>query len=229
MNEQLTLKGEKQATCVGCGCARPDYATEAYTNVQEDRCSACRAAAGEDTEECDGCGEATLEGDLCKEGYYFSPFDEEERDTGLKYCRRCLDEYGIPDEGTFYCSACERQIADSNGHMTYYRIIDDCEQVCLRCIEDILRSHGIAGFEGALEKLFTEGVLFGMFFNEGELEADGWTRELYNVCIGSTDEAMVIARKAQELHEAGRLIIIGYERLSICGSEGYVTLFSKGA
>lgn len=229
MNEQLTLEGEKQATCIGCGCARPDCATDAYPNISLDRCSACRVAYGEDTEDCDGCGEATLENDLNEQFFYMSPFDDEESGTGLKYCPSCWEQGESLDEGTFYCDRCERQIADSNGHMTYYRLIDECEQVCLRCVEDVLRSHGIAGFEHELQELFEHGRLFGMFFNVGELEADGWEHELSNVCVGSTDEAMVIARKAQELHEDGRRIIIGYERLSIVGDEGYVTLFSKGA
>lgn len=228
MTEQLTLDGEKQTVCHNCGLPRPDRATPEWTNVLKDRCSGCRVAAGEDTEECDGCREQALEGDLTEQFFYMSPFDDEESGTGLKYCPHCFeDNQGELDEGTFNCERCERQIAEDRGHMTYYRIIDECEMVCLRCVEDILRSEGLAGFENELNLLLTQGRLFGMFFNVGELELDGWTRELYDVKVGSEAEAMVIAHKAQELHEDGRRIIIGYERMSIMGDEGYVTLFSK--
>jgi len=228
MNEQLTLDGEKQAMCVGCGLPRPDRATPEWTNVLNERCSGCRTLAGEVMEECDGCREQTLEEDLREQFFYMSPFDDEESGTGLSYCPHCWDRGESLDEGTFYCDRCEREIAEDRGHMTYYRIVDG-EMTCLRCTEDVLRAEGIAGFPDTLDELFTEGKLFGMFFNVGELEADGWTRELYDVKVGSPAEAMVIAHKAQELHEAGRRIIIGYERLSIMGDEGYVTLFSKGA
>jgi len=223
---QTTLEGKKQPVCVGCGCPRPPWATDTYTNVLKDRCTTCRLLAGEEQAECDGCQEWTLEDDLTEQCYYFSPFDDEESGTGFRYCVHCWDQGGL-DEGTFNCERCERQIAEDRGHMTYYRIIDECEMVCLQCVEEVLQDEGIAGFECEMEKLFREGALFGMFFNVGEPEADGWERELYDVRVAGTEGAMVIADKARELHEDGRRILIGYERLSIMGDEGYVSLYSK--
>ena len=144
-------------------------------------------------------------------------------------CAEATESPDITDFHYFMCDACYRQVivrCPSNGWHTYSRIINDCDQWCLRCVEDTLKTEGIAGFEAELEELFEQGRLFGMFFNVGELEAEGWTPERH-AFIDSEDGAKELAGQARLLHEQGRRIIIGYEALAIGNSEGHVTLFSK--
>lgn len=232
MNEQLTLQGDKVMTCKSCGLARPDRATATYTNITNPHCTSCREEKGEVWEDCYICQESCLEGDLIAERYHFTPWDEEETESGFKYCLPCGDEgKGFDYDDVFWCDQCERPIALDNGRMCYYRILNECEQVCLRCIEETLKAEGIAGIEDGdrLERVFA-GKPFGMFFNVGELEAEGWEPDpLYQDYLLDENTAIKIGARAHGWHKAGRLIIIGYERLSIVGDEGYVTLYTKEA
>lgn len=231
-NEQLTLNGEKVATCDGCGAARPEGATDAWPNLDNARCRDCRIAAGEGQAECEECGEPTFTDALYWESYYLSPFDDEPVDSDVKVCLACWDAAGDSgglEEGLFWCDACNRQISESRGHHLYYRDLE-AGRWCLACVEEVLKAEGIAGFEPELEALFNDGKPFGMFFNRGELEAEGWTPApgFSDYRVAGGEETRALAAAARALHEAGERIIIGYERLSIVGDEGYVTLFSKG-
>ncbi len=181
----------------------------------DDKCISCRKEAAPGTE-------------LREFFMYFSPFDTEEQGTGFFYCDACYED-GSADVDTFYCDGCSRTISESNGAHGHYRLIGGCELVCLRCIDKTLKREGIAGFPDELDELFTGGVLFGMFFNVGELEAEGWIGApgYTNTFVKGREQAKALAYMAQSLDEGGRMIIIGYERLSIVGDEGYVTLFSK--
>ena len=114
-----------------------------------------------------------------------------------------------------------------NGWNSYVRIINDCDQWCLACVEATLKKEGIAGFPDELEELLKYGRLFGMFFNVNELESEGWVATEYRTFVSGEESAMQIAKEASKLHDQGQLIVIGYESLAITGSEGYVTLFSK--
>lgn len=227
MNEQATLEGQTATTCTGCGSPRPD----GY-RVHE-RCDACRKLAGEERRECDACEGEHFASDMYEEAFYFSPFDDEEKLSGFAYCLECIDQGADdPDGQVFYCDWCERSIASDNGRMQHYRLLNDCEQVCLRCIETTLKDSGIAGIDGdqTLDEVFA-GKMFGMFFNVGELEAEGWTpdADYHDARIDGLEGARALGKRAEEHHLAGRRIIIGYERLSIIGDEGYVTLFTKEA
>ncbi len=231
MIAQLALNGTEVRVCTGCGLAR-DEAVEGYYPRQNERCAACRIRDGEELYECDGCGEDTLDGDLYTEAFYFSPFDDEERESGFRFCYPCIDQGNDNVDGTeFYCDGCERKIASDNGRMLYYRILNDCEQVCLKCIEEDLKAGGIAAIDddAILERLFAGDNLFGMFFNVGELEAEGWTPDplYHDYRCGGGEETVKLGARAHGWHKAGRLIIVGYESLSIIGGVGYVTLFTK--
>lgn len=229
MTEQLTLDGERVAACKGCGAPRPEGRTAAWSDVEIDRCRACRIAAGEELVlECDSCLTETFEAELYSETYFLSPFDDEATDGEARVCQDCWDASDGLEDGLFWCDGCSRQITESRGHHMHYRVVD-AGMLCLACVEDTLRREGIAGFEVELEALFTEGRLFGMFFNIGDLEAAGWTGHGYRTFIDREESAMALAAEAKRLHEEGRLIIIGYESLAIGGSEGYVTLFSREA
>ena len=145
-------------------------------------------------------------------------------------CAEAIESDGLTDFHYFMCEACGRTViarCPQNGWNGYIRIINDCEQWCLACVESTLKEEGIAGFPGELEELFEYGRLFGMFFNVSELEGEGWLATEQRTFVDGEESAMRLAKEANRLHDQGRLIIIGYESLAIGGSEGYVTLFSK--
>ena len=220
---QSTFDGDTVKVCTGCG----DALTYKYERYNGTLCRVCRADT-EDEVTCDGCDETYLEGDVYEQSMYFDPWQVEEQSTGIRYCQSCIDRGSDRDEGIFYCEECNRDISDSNGRMYYYRILNECEQVCLRCIETDLKAGGVAALndEDLLDKIFAGESLFGMFFNVGELEAEGWVPvEPFNdVRVTSGKDIGPACRK---LFDAEQPFIIGYERMSIMGDEGYVTLFTK--
>lgn len=218
MSLQLTLTGELMPTCAGCGlpCGEP-------------RCDACRVVAGEELEECGGCQTPTLADDLYGQCYYLGPFEDEETESAFKLCQDCREGADDLDEDLFECDGCFRTITDSRGHHMHYRDTE-AGRFCLRCVEETLKAEGLAGFEDKLEGLFAGNSLFGMFFNVGELEAEGWVAAsgYSDRRIGEQADALALGAVARALHEAGERIIVGYERLSIVGDEGYVTLYHTG-
>jgi len=219
MTTQATLTGEELQVCEGCGLP------------SEGRCDTCRLADGEEQEKCDHCEELRFEDSILPEEVYFSPFDDDPTETGFTFCKTCYEQGEVDsNEETFYCDGCYRDIMVGNGYMQHYRIIGGCEMLCLKCVEETLKSEGIAGFEDELENVIEKGQPFGMFFNVGELEGEGWepVPEFHNHLVSGADDMALLADLAKTEHEAGRLIIIGYESLSMMGDEGYVTLFSKG-
>ena len=145
-------------------------------------------------------------------------------------CTEAIESDGLTDFHYFLCEACDRTVivrCPQNGWNGYVRIINECEQWCLACVEATLKKEGIAGFPDELEELLNYGRLFGMFFNVSELEGEGWVATEYRTFVSGEESAMQIAKEASKLHDQGQLIVIGYESLAITGSEGYVTLFSK--
>ena len=230
MTTQLAINGQEVVVCKGCGTPR-DEATEGYYALQNERCFSCRIDVGEELRECDACEEDILAGDLHEEWFYHSPFDDEEKRSGFSYCMSCLDQgSNDPDGELFRCDGCEREIASDNGRMLHYRILNECELVCLKCLEDDLKAGGIAAIDddGLLERVFAGDSLFGMFFDVGELEAEGWTVDPdYDDALMSSERAPTLGARCREHHENGLAFIIGYESLGLVGGEGYVTLYTK--
>lgn len=227
--KQLTTTLDQVRVCHGCGITRTE--AEPYYERMNDLCVPCRLDRDEEREECTGCEEQTFVNDNYKEWMYFSPFDDEERETGDVYCQTCLDSGNDdPDGQKFYCDGCNRSIASDTGHMYNYRILNDCEMVCLKCISEELLAGGIAGLndEDLLEDVFEARNVFGIFFNVGELESEGWTAdELWNDRKTETRNLEELGKRCREHHEAGRAFIIEFERMSIMGDEGYITLRTK--
>ncbi len=228
MTMQLTMAREEVAVCASCGLPR-SWDEPCYERANPD-CVPCRLRHDEEQEACDSCEELSF--DTYEEHIWLSPFDDEETATGFRFCQPCLDQGGNdPDGQQFYCDGCSREIASDNGRMIHYHILNACEMVCLRCIEEDLKRGGIATLddEDILTQLFA-GKPFGMFFNVGELEAEGWEPDpLYHDYRLDAGNAIKLGARAHGWHNSGRLIIIGYERLSIMGDEGYVTLYTKEA
>ena len=222
---QLTLAGDTVTVCTRCGLPLSEGT---YARYSGDLCRPCRTE-DEEPRTCDTCDTEMLEGDLYEESYFFDPWADEESDTGMAYCQKCIDSGGF-DEGTFWCDGCSRQISDSNGRMYYYRILNECEQVCLRCIETDLLEGGIAALndEDILDSVIRDGKPWGMFFNRGQLEAAGWevVPDWDNTRF---DESFAedLANTCRALYEADKPFIIEYESLSISGDEGYITVRTK--
>lgn len=127
----------------------------------------------------------------------------------------------------FWCERCDREICEQhpdNGWQIQYRYHDG-DQICLRCYEKVILENGIER-----DKL-ESGTIPGMFFNHGNpepkragyMEVPGFTD--YHVRDNETAEAF--RKKALELMDEGKIVVIGYERLAYGGGEGYVTLMVK--
>jgi hypothetical protein len=105
-------------------------------------------------------------------------------------------------------------------------MVDD-EEICLRCYQEKLLDEG---HEFEREKL-ESGQLPGMFFSYGNpepkqagyVDVPGFS----NYFINDGDKADRFRKRALELMDDGYKVVIGYERLAIGGSEGYVTLMAK--
>jgi hypothetical protein len=191
-------------------------------------CDDCHVYKGHELVECDGgCDNKNWSEDMYKESFYFSPWDDEPSESGFTFCQDCMDS-GYQDEDQFYCDWCSRDIATNNGYNSYYRFIEEGSMTCLKCVGDELKDNGLASFEGELELVIKGESLFGMFFDVGELEGQGWTAAegFDNVLIDAGNRASV-GDVIKSLNDAGRKVIIGYESLSIMGDEGYITVFSK--
>ncbi len=228
MTTQLTMEREEVAVCTGCRLARSTQPN--YYARQHPQCEDCRAQNGEELTKCDVCEESDFTADMYEEYIFMSPFDDEEQATGVAYCRPCVDRGANDPDGEFFtCDGCYRKIASDNGHITHYRILNDYKQICLKCIEDDLKQGGVAALndDDLLEQVF-KGQVFGMFFDVGELAAEGWTADPdYDDVVMDTARAGELGARCRLHHDAGRLFIIEYERLSIVRDEGYITLRTK--
>jgi len=158
---------------------------------------------------------------------YETPWDDQEVEKLF-----CSDDceynylYG-GDFSYFICGKCEREICGQNprnGWHIQYRDYDD-ETVCLKCYEDLILTNGVER-----EKL-ENGKIPGMFFSYGNLEPkQAGYREVLgftNFFISNSEQTERFRKKALELMDKGRKVVIGYERMAIGGGEGYVTMFEK--
>lgn len=225
---QLDFEGKQIPVCLGCGLPWQNNYNRWRHNPY---CDQCRDYNEEEKIECDGynCNKEYFIEDLYPEIYCFTPWDDEKPDGNL-YCQTCIDSGNDDiDHDLFWCSLCERKIACSNGRMYYYRILNS-ELVCLKCISETLKEGGIAALddENILESVITEGTPWGMFFNIGELEDEGW-ETIPNWCDTRFDSSYSedLANTCKELYEKNLPFIIAYESLSIMGDEGYISIYTK--
>jgi hypothetical protein len=158
---------------------------------------------------------------------YETPWDDKE--TEKPFCSDMCAE-GYLHEGDFayfWCEPCGREICEQhpmNGWHIQYRTHEG-EQICLRCYEEFIIENGVER-----DKL-EEGHIPGMFFSHGNAEpikagyreVPGFTSYFVN----GQESANRFRKKALELMDEGHMVTIGYERLAIGGSEGYVTLMAR--
>lgn len=143
-------------------------------------------------------------GDECREVYLYSG------DFAYQECDRC---------GRLICQQNPR-----NGYMWQFRDLNDFEQVCLCCYEHMILE------DGCDRAKFASGQLPGMFFDWGNPEmaeagyypVPGYENKFIR---GSGSEACAVA---VDLIDRGGKVICAYESMSICGGEGFISLYCKG-
>jgi len=110
----------------------------------------------------------------------------------------------------------------SNGWHSYVRIVDDCDEVCLKCYEEGIYENGLP------VEQFRAGKIPGMFFNRGELEEHGYqpVDDWQDKHIRGQDDADRFCAAAIRLINEGRKVAVDYESMAIGGLEGYVSLYA---
>lgn len=158
---------------------------------------------------------------------YDTPW-EEEPVTKVFCSDDCGDSYMYEEPWAYFmCEKCDREVCEQNprnGWHIQYRDYQG-DQVCLRCYESLILENGVER-----EKL-KDGQIPGMFFSYGNLEPlRAGYREMEgfrDFFISNQRSADRFRKKALDLMDQGKKVIIGYERMAIGGSEGYVTLMVK--
>jgi hypothetical protein len=152
---------------------------------------------------------------------YNAPWQDESRE--LHFCSDdCGDSYMYEKPWVyFWCDRCDREISEQhplNGWQIQYRWVDE-EQVCLRCYEKRLLDEGIGFERDKLER----GAIPGMFFSHRNTEAReaGYEEipEFENYHVDTEERGEAFRRKALELLDRGKKVVIGYESLAYGGGE----------
>ena len=158
---------------------------------------------------------------------YDTPWSNEPKT--LYFCSDdCGDTYMYEEPWAyFWCDACDREISEQhpyNGWQIQYRYYDG-EQICLRCYEKAILENGVER-----DKL-ESGRIPGMFFSYGHTEPKQAGYEevsgFRNYHVRDEGSAYQFRKKALELMDQGKKVVIGYERLAYGAGEGYVTLMAK--
>ena len=163
---------------------------------------------------CDGC---------CKE---FDPADKDARITNVyhpfedepdvfHYCPECSDGC---DTDTFFCESCGRDIYESNGMRINGHVLQG-EMVCARCIQEEF-------FEkGEPTHWHSGGKIKGEWYNDSDLRAHGFTREIESRFIGGSAAANKFNVEVQE-HARTNKVIVSIVNCGM-GLEGSVDLWIK--
>lgn len=191
--------------------------------------------------ECSVCGRILLKEEAEEVEVYDDPWQEKPEviticnpdfpAKGYEYDTSCLSLLGSSAWSHWYyfhCEVCERLVvahAPANGWHSYYRILYDGTQICLKCYEKILLEDGHSKEE------FEHGQIPGMFFSwdnreltdAGYKEVPGYKRYF----VRSSEDARRFCEKALKLIDMGYKVVVAYERLAIGGLEGTVSLYYK--
>lgn len=166
-------------------------------------------------EHCEYCYDKNANLKFCNE-VYLSPFNNDPEI--YYYCSENCQNNDYYDE-SFYCENCDRTIVTHNGYNSYYRNYRD-EIICLSCFEKIMFEDGLS-----IEDI-EKNALQGMFFNYGELSDNGYT-EYQTYFINSKYDEQKIKEILLGLKKENKKVVINYERLSICGDEGSISIWIK--
>jgi len=155
---------------------------------------------------------------------YDTPWEDEGRD--IHFCgAECREAYLYSGDFQYQdCPACQRLICQQNpgnGYMWQFR-----NEICLRCYEQEILENGCDPAK------FKARTLPGMFFswdNSEPLDAGfEYVPHYKNAFINGDLDAGDACAVALDLIKRGGKVICGYENLSICGDEGFISLFCKG-
>ena len=193
--------------------------------------------------ECHECGRKKFKYQMYEVEVYDSPWDEVPKTIyvckempepfkkyyGMTYresCEELLTDTSWAAFRYFTCDACQRMVISqcpSNGWHSYMRIVNECEQICLKCYEEDLYENGIP------RESFEQNKIAGMFFNRGDLQEHGYepVEGYQGFFVRGTEDAKKFCAKAIELIASGHKVAVDYERMAIGGLEGYVNLYTK--
>ena len=178
-----------------------------------------------ENKKCSFCGEKESIEEFSKCGQYNSPWDKEPSENA--YCsEECLqnsENSYYSDYSYQYCEHCGKNIivrCPSNGWREYFHY-ENGECFCVKCYQDFILENGIDSekFEG--------GKIAGDFFDDEDLKKAGYKQESEFFISGSNSIKEYCAL-ALKFIKAGFKVVTNYERLSIIGDEGSITLWLKG-
>lgn len=136
------------------------------------------------------------------------------------------DSPGYYDFAPIHCDMCGRDIIErnpANGYMYQFRDLDGAE-VCLKCYEEHILENGVD------IEVFEKGQVAGMFFsgdNSEPIEAGYEKVEDYDDVKVNDGNKQAFLKKCIDLINDGYKVLVGYERMSIIGDEGFVTMWRK--
>lgn len=172
---------------------------------------------------CSYCGEQEAIEEFSSVGQYDSPWDDEPSNNA--YCsEECLQQSEDSYYSNFsyqYCDICNRSIIQrcpSNGWREYFKLVGD-DLVCCKCYQEYLLEHGLS------ESGLLLGKLNGDFFNNDDLIENGY-KEIDSVFV-TVNNVKDHANRLIDLIRHGKKVLVNYEHLSMCGSEGSVSLWAK--
>ena len=167
---------------------------------------------------------------------YWRPFDENPQT--FFFCTTFAYECYIgrqysKDFAFFHCVGCGREICEQNpdnGWHIQYAVINECEQICLRCKEKQLFDSGVD-----VDEIIRTQQVDGMFLNTNELLDAGFQihEKFDGVLLGSGYSGYADPQnffdKLQECREdfEGKTVIINYENMAIGGLGGYISVWIK--
>lgn len=177
-----------------------------------------------DYKRCTCCLDTTLAGLMSAREVYDTPWDDKARLVQF-CCNKCEEAY--LDESDFcyrYCDDCGRLICvrnPANGYQTHFRDVDDgpCEEICLKCYQDRMIANGLT-YEQIQAKACP-----GMFFDTEALEAAGYQKMVPAMLVNSKTRRD-LTLEALKLYD-GHKVLFDWERLSIVGNEGWVSVWAK--
>jgi hypothetical protein len=147
------------------------------------------------------------------------PFDlnPEELLFSCYFAYKCyVGEVYSKDFAYYYCDGCNRYVCGqnpSNGWHSQIHVHDGWIE-CNKCYEERVLSEGInSDFDNNLP---------GQFFNDKDIEANGW--QIINDHVKGSKQVIDTVAK---LINSGRKVLINYERMAIGGLEGYVSVYIK--
>jgi hypothetical protein len=190
----------------------------------------------DETAECEEFGIVCFEENMGTYEMWSRPFDNIPKDCHFScyYAYDCyIGRIYSKDFAYFDCECCGRTICEqnpSNGWMTQFRIVNECEYICLKCYEEDLFKNGID-----LDEVLRTETIPGMFFNTSDLTKNDFYvfNNMGGVLVGSgyssSQSPDVFFNTLRENYEElkDKIVIFEYDTMAIGGMGGYITVWTK--